>query len=216
MRPRPPGSDIFLGTVGGAAGIEPSANRPFTPADDPPHGSAEVFDGSVGDPGRDGHGAHGVLEEEIGNGRACWPFADVLDWAAINFVAFSGSSIRPASPRAARPRAGIVPVLVPFGDAWMVPKRLIIIARTVELRSEYSLFGRHYSALRSSGSPRFLVSSAKRAKCLRSRGTAKSTKARTFGTESRPCGDITCTGRGGYSSPVSTISSAPSRTCSAT
>src|SRR5271166_313576 len=64
--------------------------------------------------------------------------------------------------------------------------------------------------------PRSLVSSARRAKCLRSRGTAKSTKARTFGTESRPCGEITCTGRGGGSSPASTISSSRSCTCSAT
>ena len=55
-----------------------------------------------------------------------------------------------------------------------------------------------------------------RAKWLRSLGTAKSMKARTFGTVSRPCGTITCTGSAAGSWPASTISSSPFRTLSAT
>ena len=40
---------------------------------------------------------------------------------------------------------------------------------------------------------------ASRANWVRKRGTAKSMKARTLGTASRPCGEITCTGMGGSS-----------------
>ena len=60
------------------------------------------------------------------------------------------------------------------------------------------------------------VSAARRANCLRKRGTAKSTKARTLGTERRPSGVTTLTGKGACSSELSMISSRPSRTCSAT
>ena len=55
----------------------------------------------------------------------------------------------------------------------------------------------------------------RRAKWSRSRGVAKSTKARTFGTDSLPCGETSCTGNGGYSWSASTICNFPSRTCSA-
>jgi hypothetical protein len=60
------------------------------------------------------------------------------------------------------------------------------------------------------------ASTARRANCARNRGAAKSTKARTFGTESRPCGVTIWTGNGACSSDLSRICSRPSRTCSAT
>src|SRR5262249_25723304 len=47
-------------------------------------------------------------------------------------------------------------------------------------------------------------------------GVAKSTKARTLGTESRPYGERRCTGRGGSSQSASRISSSPRCTWSAT
>ena len=60
------------------------------------------------------------------------------------------------------------------------------------------------------------ASTTSRANCVRKRGTAKSTKARTFGTESRRSGVMIWTGNGGCSSDLSTIRSRPSRTCPAT
>ena len=56
----------------------------------------------------------------------------------------------------------------------------------------------------------------RRANWLRSRGTTKSVNARTFGTESRPCGESTCTGIGGSSQVTSTTSSSFRWTSSAT
>jgi hypothetical protein len=50
----------------------------------------------------------------------------------------------------------------------------------------------------------------------RSLGNAKSTKARTLGTDSRPCGDTRCTGSGGASSSARMMRSRPSATSSAT
>ena len=60
------------------------------------------------------------------------------------------------------------------------------------------------------------ASAARRANCACKRGTTKSTKARIFGTESRPCGVTTWTGKGVCSCGRSRIRSWPSRTCSTT
>ena len=75
-------SALELAGYPGRALAAPSASTLFTPTDDAHYGSTKVFDGRIGDPGRDGHCAHGVLEEEIRNGRGCRPFADVLDWGS--------------------------------------------------------------------------------------------------------------------------------------
>ena len=101
-------------------------------------------------------------------------------------------------------------------------RRRGINSRFVRTPGELPSYGRHSYQIRVNRPryrPRVVLAGllhvrARSSKASRSLGNAKSTNARTFGTERRPCGETRCTGSGACSSSARMIFSVPSATAS--